>query len=98
MIRKIIRKVIRVDGTEEAIGGPKTIAEIEKIIGADTLDSVLLVDHTHVMLLDDIGVRKGLKINAKATELYLQRCIPGTTHRIRGDVVIVPDSDFGGSQ
>lgn len=35
-------------------------------------------------------------INEKATELYLANCRPGTTHRIAGDVVICPDSDFGG--
>jgi hypothetical protein len=33
-------------------------------------------------------------INELATELYLANCIPGTTHRIAGDVVIAPDSDF----
>lgn len=33
-------------------------------------------------------------INAEATALYLANCRPGTTHRIAGDVVIVPDGDF----
>ena len=31
----------------------------------------------------------------KANALYLERCRPGTTHYIVGDVAIVPDSDFG---
>jgi hypothetical protein len=35
-------------------------------------------------------------INEAATALYLANCRPGTTHRIAGDVVIAPDSDFGG--
>lgn len=26
--------------------------------------------------------------------LSLQKCRPGTTHQIRGDVAIVPDEDF----
>lgn len=33
-------------------------------------------------------------VNAKATELYLANCRPGTTHAIVGDVAIVPDEDF----
>jgi len=35
-------------------------------------------------------------INAAATVLYHRNCQPGTTHEIAGDVVVVPDSDFGG--
>ena len=33
-------------------------------------------------------------VNAEATRLYHAVCVPGTTHEIVGDVVIVPDSDF----
>lgn len=33
-------------------------------------------------------------VNAAATALYLEICIPGTTHQIVGDVVIVRDRDF----
>lgn len=63
----------------------------------------------HVMLVDDHGweteivdkgdqielrpVRALKPINLKATRLYWQNCIPGTTHQIAGDVVIVPDLD-----
>jgi hypothetical protein len=32
-------------------------------------------------------------INAKATELYLAVCVPGTTHQIVGDVAIFHDDD-----
>ena len=35
-------------------------------------------------------------INHAATELYLANCVPGTTHQIVGDVVIVPDEDYAG--
>jgi hypothetical protein len=33
--------------------------------------------------------------NAAATALYLANCIPGTTHKIVGDVAVVLDSWFG---
>lgn len=64
----------------------------------------------HVMCLDDEGwetetiqrgnqlilqpVRARKPVNAKATELYLRNCMPGTTHQIVGDVVVLPDSDY----
>lgn len=94
MIRKAIRKIIRVDGTEVELEEKQTIAKIEVLIGADTLDSVMLADRVHVMMVDDSGVRKNLPVNEKATALYLERCAPGTPWKIRGDVVIVPDQDF----
>jgi hypothetical protein len=38
---------------------------------------------------------KALKpVNRKATELYWQNCVPGTTHEIVGDVVITFDNDW----
>lgn len=65
----------------------------------------------HVMVIDDAGwatesVRAGnvinvvathalRPINPQATALYLRNCVPGTTHRIAGDVFVCPDSDFG---
>jgi hypothetical protein len=64
----------------------------------------------HVMLLDDNGyetkaiehdgyvevrpIRALKPINEEATRLYLLNCLPGTTHQIVGDVVIVPDEDY----
>ncbi len=33
-------------------------------------------------------------VNEEATRLYLANCVPGTTHRIVGDVVVIPDEDF----
>ncbi|MGH7462669.1 MAG: hypothetical protein ACREMA_16800, partial [Longimicrobiales bacterium] len=61
------------------------------------LDTVNLRDEgRHVMLLDDLGHHKQLPVNQKASELYWSVCRPGTTHTIRGDVVIVRDDDFGG--
>lgn len=91
----IVRKVIRVDGTEEQLLSPVSISEASRLINADTLDTVLLRDRLHVMLVDDTGMLAGLPVNEKATALYHQVCRPGTTAQIHGDVVIVPDSDFG---
>jgi len=91
-----IRKVIHADGTEVMLDGPRTIEQIRLRIRADVLDVVRLRDRKHVMLVDDLGHPKGLPINEKATQLYWEICRPGTTHQIRGSVVIVPDSDFGG--
>ena len=64
----------------------------------------------HVMLVDDNGyetetkatargielvpVRALRPVNVEATRLYHLNCLPGTTHQIVGDVVIVPDEDF----
>ncbi|WP_347558539.1 hypothetical protein [Robbsia sp. KACC 23696] len=89
-----IRKLIRASGEESALPGPVSIAEVERLIGAGPLDSVMLRDRKHVMLLDDLGISKGLPANKEATRLYHEVCAPGTTHQILGDVVIVPDSDF----
>jgi hypothetical protein len=33
-------------------------------------------------------------VNPEATALYLANCRPGATHRVVGDVVVVPDSDL----
>jgi len=41
-------------------------------------------------------VRALKPVNVKATALYHASCIPGTTHQIVGDVVVVPDGDFAG--
>jgi hypothetical protein len=65
--------------------------------GRDTIDTVTLRhmgSPMHVMLVDDIGAAKKLPVNVEATRLYHLNCRPGTTHEIRGDVVIVPDEDF----
>jgi hypothetical protein len=88
-----IRKLIRASGEEVALPSPVSIADVKRLIGADTLDSVMLRDRTHVMLVDDVGHLKGLPVNAAATRLYEER-FPGVEHDIVGDVVIVPDSDF----
>ncbi|WP_237173005.1 hypothetical protein [Paracandidimonas lactea] len=93
----IIRKLIRTDGTEIHLEGPHALDDVKLMIGADTLEPVMLRhlgNPLHVMLIDDAGYLNDLPINQKATELYWENCRPGTTHAIRGDVVIVPDGDY----
>lgn len=92
------RQIIRIDGTREMLTERVSIAQIEAMIGAQVLDTVTLrhLGHPlHVMCVDDLGHQKGLPVNEKATSLYHASCLPGTMHQIRGDVVVVPDSDFG---
>lgn len=95
----ITRKLIRVDGAEHELIGPHAMDDIVKMVGADSLDTILLRhmgEPLHVMLVDGEGRLKGLPTNIKATELYHANCRPGTTYTICGDVVVVPDSDFAG--
>lgn len=39
-------------------------------------------------------VRARKPVNAEATRLYHLDCLPGTTHQIAGDVLVVPDQDY----
>ena len=92
-----MRKLIRADGTTQDLPAPLSIEKCEQLIHADTLDTVNLRhmgEPRHVMLLDDLGHKQGLPVNTEATALYHANCRPGTTHQIRGDVIVVPDSDF----
>ena len=45
-------------------------------------------------LIEQRPVRALKPVNVKATALYHAECVPGTTHQIVGDVVVVPDDDF----
>lgn len=90
----MIRRLIRSDGVIKAVLYPFTRADVARLIGADTLNTVSLADGLHVMLVDDSGIAKCLPVNAEATRLYLQRCREGTTYQILGDVVILPDREL----
>jgi hypothetical protein len=92
----VTRKLIRVDGAESPLPGKLSIREVCELIGAECLDSVNLPDHIHVMLVDDTGMVDGRPINPKATAIYHDKCGRVNEYSIHGDVVIVPDSDFGG--
>jgi hypothetical protein len=92
-----MRRLIRTDGTSEDLAAPRTMGNLHAMIGATTVDTVCLHhmgNPLHVMLLDDNGHGKSLPVNTEATKLYHANCKPGTTHTIRGDVVVVPDEDF----
>ena len=89
---KPTRKLICADGAETVLHGPHAIQDVCQMIGADALDTVSLADRVHVMLVDDDGIGKGLPVNPAATRLYQEA--RGIPHQIRGDVVIVPDSDY----
>ena len=88
-------EVIRADGTNETatVARANWVKEIEQLIGVDCLDSVDLRDG-RIMFVDDLGYSKGLPDNSEATSLYCKICKPGTTHQIKGDVVIGRDEDF----
>jgi len=108
-----MRQLIRTDGTTIDLLGALPMRKYAELIGADTLDTVVLRhmgEPLHVMLVHDKAwetqeiehdgwleirpIRALLPINEKATALYLRNCVPRTTHRIAGDVVIVPDDEF----
>lgn len=91
------RQFIRADGFKQDVKQPLSMAEVHKLIGADTLDTVSLRhmgEPPHVMLVNDLGHSKGLPVNVEATKLYHANCVPGTQHQIRGNAVVVPDEDF----
>ena len=90
----VIRKLIRADGTETDLHGPHAMQDVKQMIGATTVGAIRLRDRVHVMLVDDDGYDKELPVNAEATRLYHEVCLPGTTWQIVGDVVIVPDFDY----
>lgn len=93
----LIRKLLRTDGSAMDLPPGKSMEWLRNLLRADALDTVTLRSlgsPRHVMLVDDQGYQKHLPINVAATELYLAQCVPGTMHKIRGDVVIVPDDDF----
>lgn len=84
-------KVIRVDGTETVCDGKVSIAEIQRIIGCDCLDTVRVgPDRELTMFIDDTGMIDGKPVNPKATTLYHAVCRPGNSYSIHGNVVIVP--------
>jgi hypothetical protein len=49
------RKLIRADGTTQDFDAPLSFGEIHTLIHAASIDSVLLRDRVHVMILDDNG-------------------------------------------
>jgi hypothetical protein len=87
-----MRRLIRSNGTTLDFDAPMTIEEIEKLIGADVVDS-RKIDDVHVMIFDDRFIAKELPLNPTATRIYHHAGYsPGQP--IRGDVYVCPDADF----
>jgi hypothetical protein len=91
---KLSRCIIRATGEIVPLPHPISIDEVRRKINARFLDRVRLHPHHYTMYVDDNGHQLQLEPNVLATILYWERCVPGTTHLIVGDVVILPDSDF----
>lgn len=92
-----MRRLIKTDSTHVDIEQPKTIAQIQELLDADCLCTVILKhlgEPVHVMFVDDNGHERDKPVNERATELYHLNCRPGTTHQIVGDVFVLPDGDF----
>ena len=94
-VGRVTVEIIRVDGSHETASVDRSnwLHDTEQLIGADILDTVDLRDG-HLMFVDDLGHSKGLPDNPEATTLYHRICKPGTTHQIKGHVVIGKDTDF----
>lgn len=90
----MIRELIKTDGTVTLLLHALSVREASAMIGAEFVDTVNL-GGGRVMLVNDIGISLGLPVNVKATNLYHSVCARGTTHQILGDVLVVPDADYG---
>lgn len=93
-----MRKLIRTDGVIIKLPQPLTFRQVEELIKADILDTVLLKhmgEPAHVMLVDDLGHAKDRPVNPDATLLYWLNCRKDSNPQpIVGDVVVCPDADF----
>jgi hypothetical protein len=88
-------KVMLVDGTETVHEGKPPIAEIERLIGCDALDTVTLDRKRQtVMFLDDTGMLTRKPVNEKATAQMKQAFGQQYPYSIHGHVVICNDGDF----
>jgi vacuolar-type H+-ATPase subunit B/Vma2 len=87
--------ILRTNGQDEEhhVGRSILLNWCQRMIGADTIDTVNLRDG-RIMLVDDVGLIDGKPINPAATKLYHSVCKPGTTNPIAGDVAIAWDKDF----
>ena len=75
-------------GRADSYGPNRTLMMIVNDEGYDFTS----VDHgTHI---ENVPLRPKFPVNIKATELYHDICIPGTTHQIVGDVAIFHDDEF----
>jgi len=99
------RKILRADGREELIDGPKSHAELRQILSAvGKMDRHFALTQPpwhlgrqHVMVFDDCRVpgTPSSWLNERATALRREQYRPGTPNLdIYGDAAILPDADF----
>ena len=88
------RCMITVDGSIRVFDEPVSIEQGHELLRAGSLDTVILEDRKHVMLVDDLGSDKHLPVNALATRHYHAKCGAVVPWSIRGPVLIVPDADY----
>lgn len=97
-------------GEEHRIPKAEWLQHIHRLIHAETVDTVNLRDGRVMLVNDNgyatravesgprtttlVPTRALLPFNEEATRLYHSICIPGTTHRIVGDVAIIRDADL----
>lgn len=88
------REILKADGTSTLLAAPTTFERVCEALGNAIPFTVRLPDGW-VMIGDDNAIAKRLPVNEAATKLYHSVCKPGTTHQIRGNVVVTLESDFG---
>jgi hypothetical protein len=88
------RCMITTSGELARFTAPITMDHAHELLHADALDTVILEDRKHVMLVDDHGVAKGLPVNVLATRHYHAKCGAVVPWQILGPVLIVPDADY----
>lgn len=87
------RRILFADGSQEQLNEAYTTKEIGAMISADQCSAIML-KHGMVMMVDDAGQEKCLPVNYLATAIVYGSQPYGIEREIRGEVVIVPDTDF----
>lgn len=87
------RFILKTTGDRVEVPQPLEYDDAADLLGATLLDVVNLGDG-RLLLVDESGHPKGLPDNPEATRLYWTVCRPGVTHRVAGDVLVVPTSDL----
>lgn len=88
------RCLIMEDGTLARFTDPVSMNHAHSLLHAGALDTVILKDRKHVMLVDDASQAKRLPVNALACAHYYDKCGAKVPFEIRGPVLIVPDADY----
>ncbi|SCK49474.1 hypothetical protein VAR608DRAFT_4928 [Variovorax sp. HW608] len=87
---------------EKLIGAAMTDSVVLRQFGEHPIHVMIVDDLGYETTLIDHGggrfeqrcTKARKPVNAEATRLYHTTCVPGATHQIVGDVVVVPDYDY----